>query len=995
MRLEKGMRIGTPLIAGLIISFAALMAAPGAAHAQDDSVQYWQQEANYTIKASLDAKNYFLSGAETILYTNNSPDTLDKFYMHLYPNAFRDKTSPLIRDYLQGTWHFLVGLPKSMRAWLDVKELTIDGAAVQFVVDGTILKASFAKPLLPGATARFELAFQEKIMPLLGRSGYSGEQYNMAQWYPKMVVYDQDGWHPDQYRMGEFYGEFGTFDVSLTLPERYVVAATGVPVAGDPGWKKNTRRRGGAHPGGPPPGAASAAAGDANEDASKPVAVKTVQFRAEKVHDFAWCASPNFMVQDTLYNGYRIMSFFNPWNRAWADSTLAQGLRAMQWLEKNAGPYPYPQVSIVDCPMRGGMEYPMLAMNGYVDEGLVLHELAHNYFYGILANDERAEAWLDEGFAQYAVFWNAEERYGPLGKPDKRMFPFSIFREQRMWDAIGKSVINLHRIGYAERIATPAHEFKNGFSTMPYVGAPLFLRALRYTVGDEAFRAIIHAYVERWQFKHVDEDTFRSVCEEISGVKLGDFFKEWLHTTKQCDYAISRFKVKSAKEGFVANLRIERKGELMMPLALAFRLKNGNTVVERIDGASRTMDKSFTFDSKPTSVAIDPDNEILDVFRLDNYYPRRRSFALDVPFNTYYPGDSYQYRLLPIGYYNDVDEGKAGLRLRGAYDNYYRKFTLQGLYGSKSGKIDYYASYGGPLGYLGKDASVFTEMFQREGRQGAALEIGKIRRTSLFDPLAKRLTLSVTYNELMDSAYVFPGTYEDGRDIVGSIRFEISPKTDVFASALSLAYNRSLWGSNFNFEKLAATVRLWPAIRFDFPIKPDLRFFLGHAVNDPPLQERFSLNGANTLAKDDFFWLRSVGAFPRDRYNNFHVAGDANLRGYYNGTFAFKRVFASNVELQLPFPLPVSRKVSRMLDRRLSLFYDFGKVLDDRKLEGIPASARAGLKSAFDGTLADFGVSLSLWKITAEFPLYLSRPEVVGGKDKWDSRWTIGFSRLF
>ncbi len=972
------MRIKTLLIAGLIISIAVLTAASGAVRAQDDSVQYWQQETNYTIKASLDAKNHNLSGSETIAYTNNSPDTLRAFYMHLYPNAFRDKTSPLITDYLQGTWKFLVGLPKSMRGWLDVKELKLDGAPVQFTVDGTILTASFPKPLLPGASVTFDMAFEEKIMPLLGRSGYSGEQYNMAQWYPKMVVYDKNGWHPDQYRMGEFYGEFGAFDVSITLPERYVVAATGMPVAGDPGWKKTARRHGGA-----------------NADSAKADATKTVQFRAEKVHDFAWCASPNFMVQDTLHNGYRIMSFFNPWNRAWADTTLAQGLRAMQWLERNAGPYPYPQVSIVDCPMRGGMEYPMLAMNGYVDEGLVLHELAHNYFYGVLANDERAEAWLDEGFANYSVFWNAEERYGAFGKPDKRWFPFSLFREQRMWDGLGRSVVNLHRAGYAERIATPAHEFKNGFSTMPYVGAPLFLRALRYTVGDESFREIIHTYVERWRFKHVDEEAFRSVCEEVSGMQLGDFFKQWLHTTKQCDYAIERFKVKGAKEGFTADLRIERKGELIMPLALAFRLKNGNTVVERLDGAPRTIEKSFTFDSKPVSAAIDPDNEILDVYRLDNYSPRRKSFALDVPFNRYYPVDAFQYRILPLVGYNDVDEGKLGLRLRGGYDNYFRKFTLQGLYGFESGKIDYYTAYESALGYLGKDATVFAEMFEREGRLGAVLEIGKIRRTSLFDPLAKRLNLSLNYHEITDTAYVFPGTYEKGKDINGGVRLEIAPKTDVFASNLSIAYNRSLWGSNFNFERLAASVKFWPGIRFDFPVKPNLRFFVGHAANDPPLQERFSLAGANTLAKERYFWLRSVGAFPKDQYNNFHVAGDANLRGYYDGTFSFKQMFASNVELQFPFPLPLSRKVSRMLAPRFSLFYDFGKVLDDRKYEGIPAWERERLEGAFDGTLADFGVSVSLWKITAEFPLFLSRPEVVGETDKWDFRWTIGFNRLF
>jgi hypothetical protein len=951
---------------------------------QADSATYWQQRADYTITVDLDTKNRALGGRETIAYRNNSPDTLDAFYMHLYPNAFRDKTSPLIRDFLQGTLYFFVGLPKSMRGWLDVIELKVNGEPVQFTVDGTILSASFPKPLLPGGAASFELAFKEKIMPRIGRSGYSGDQYDMAQWYPKMVVYDANGWHPDQYRMGEFYGEFGTFDVHITLPERYVIAATGVPVSGDPGWDRNRQRRGSAHPGG------------GNPEAPKPDAMKTVQFHAENVHDFAWSANPAFIVQDTLYNGYRVMSFYRPWNRAWADTMLAREIRIMRWLEGVAGPYPYPQVSVVDCPTHGGMEYPMLAMNGSADEDLALHELAHMYFYAMLANDERAEAWLDEGFVQYLVFWNAEERFGPFGRPDERAFPFSLFRKRRMWDAIASPVVNLHRTGYAERIATRADEFRNGFSTMPYIGAPLFLRALRYTVGDETFRKIILTYVSRWKFRHVDEDAFRSVCEEISGMDLGDLFKEWLHTTKRCDYRLSRFKVKPAKEGFAAEVGIERKGELIMPLTLAFRLKNGNTVAERIDGMPRTIDTTFTFDSRPVSAAINPDNEILDVYQLDNFAPHRRSIALDVPFNTYYPLDSYQYRVLPIGYYNDVDGGKIGLRLRGAYDDYYRRFTLQGLYGFESRKTDYYASYGAPLGYFGRDASIAAEMFNREGRQGAFIDLHKIRRKSLFDPLTQHLDFNVGYHEVKDTSYVFPFTYEKGRNVWGGLGFRIAPRTDIFASELSLTYDRSLWWSDLHYETFTMTMRFWPAIRFTFPLKPGVRFFLGHAAIDPPLQECFNLAGADALTRERSFWLRSVGAFPKDQYNNFHVAGDANLRGYYDGTFAFRHVFASNVELKLPFPLPVSRATSRRLDRRLYLFYDWGKVLDKRPLEGLPPGIRDGFdENSFDNVLTDFGVGVSLWKITAEFPLYLSNPALVGEADRWDFRWTIGFSRLF
>jgi hypothetical protein len=995
-----------------IVAFAALpvlaaagitgLSEPASASRESQSTPaitegYWQQEANYDIGVTLDTEDHLLAGSETITYRNNSPDTLSVFYLHLYPNAFRDKTSPLIRDYLQGTLHFFVGLPKSMRGWIDISELSVDGAFASFTVDGTILSSGFPKPLLPGATATITLTFEEKVMKRLGRAGYAGTHYDMAQWYPKMVVYDKNGWHADQYRMGEFYGEFGTFDVRITLPEKYVIAATGVPVEGDPGWNKNPLRRGG-RPGtaaGGPPGAGRGATGTSAESGT-PKQTKTVHFHAENVHDFAWCADPSYVVQDTLYNGYRVMSFFRPWNRSWVDTTLAQTLRAMKWLEENVGPYPYPQVSVVDSPTRGGMEYPMLAMDGYVDESLVIHEVSHNYFYGILANDERAEAWLDEGFVQYMTFWYAEDHYGPFGGPDTPAFPFSLFPRYRMWDGLARPVIRAQRTGWAERVSTPVQEFKNGYDLMPYVKAPIFLRALRYTVGDSTFAEILRAYYDLWKFKHVDEEAFRSVCEEVSGKDLGEMFKEWLHTTKSCDYRLSRFKTERATEGWSAAVKIDRTGELIMPLTLAFRLKNGNTVNRRIDGLPRTTETTFHFDEKPVSAAINPDNEILDVYRIDNYLPRRRRLTLDVPFNRYYPPDAYSLRLLPIGYYNDVDGGKAGLRLRGSYDDYYRKVTLQGLYGFESEKVDFYASLRGPARYFGKDASYVVEGFNREGRRGASIELDKIQRKSLFDPLARYLEFRVAYHELTDSSYVFPFTYEEGLDIKASIGLTVKPRTDLFASGLTLTFERSLWGSDFNFEKFRALASFSPAIRYMLPIRPYLRFFLGRAAVDPPLQERFNLAGANTLERENRFWLRSVGAFPKDQYNNFHVAGDANLRGYYDATSAFKKVFASNIELELPLPLPVSRTVSRVLDRRLYLFYDWGKVSDERPLEGLTPDARRTINPGiFDGMLSDFGIGLSLWRLTAEFPLYLNHPCLVGEQDHWDFRWTIGFNRLF
>ncbi len=1019
------------------VSFFLLIIIPaaGAAQQRDEALMpgldepYWQQRVDYEIHATLDPETHMLTGRETITYKNNSPDTLTEFYLHLYPNAYREKASPLIRDYMRGTLYFLVGITESRRGWLDVKILKVNGSDAAFSVDGTVLKSSFPKPLPPGGTVVLEVSFIEKIRKHLGRAGYAGDHYDLAQWYPKMAVYDRNGWHPDQFRMGEFYGEFGTFDVHIELPERFVIAATGTPVSGDPGWEKSTPHRGGTHHGGGHGGAGAAGGGamgmntggapetagethgtstggaqrkggrtyetgtetPAGEDAD----TKTVHFRAENVHDFAWCANPHFVVQDTLYNGYRIMSFFEPWRRSWQDSVLARGLRAMQWLESFAGPYEYPQVSIVQSPTHGGMEYPMLAMNGNPSESLIFHELGHMYFYAILANDERMEAWMDEGVTQYQTLRYAEDHYGRYGEPATgKRFLSSLYPRPTMWDGLAKPIIDLHRTDHAERIATPHHEFKNDPNIMLYVKAPLFLRALHYVVGDENFRTIIHTYVERWKFKHVDETVFLSICEEVSGMELDEIFRQWLHTTKDCDYRVSRFKVKRAGDRYQADCTIERKGELMMPITLAFRLRNGNTVSERMDGLLRTVERTFTFDVEPVAVAINPDNEILDVHQVDNFSPRRRGVSLDLPYRDYYRQDAYEYRFLPIGYYNDIDGGKAGLRIRGSYDERYRKFTLQGLYGFESGRGDVFGSFAHPFGMLGRDAHFYGDAFYREGRHGVYAEISKIRRKSLFDPFAKHFSFRFLYHELNDSEYVYPYTYEEGINLRAGLDFSIHPTTDLFETSFTFDFDRSFWGSDFNYEKTSLEARMWPARRYPIPVKPYIRFYLGYSSIDPPLQETFNLAGAGVLEKENYFWLRSVGGFPRDQYNHFHVPGDANLRGYFDGDYSFRRVFASNIELELP--LPLGRKMSRWLDHRLYLFYDWGKVLDEHPLEGLPPAMHDDFPGGFfDEILQDFGVGVNLWKLTVELPLYISHPILTGDEEEWDLRWTIGIDRLF
>lgn len=205
-----------------------------------------------------------------------------------------------------------------------------------------------------------------------------------------------------------------------------------------------------------------------------------------------------------------------------------------------------------------------------------------------------------------------------------------------------------------------------------------------------------------------------------------------------------------------------------------------------------------------------------------------------------------------------------------------------------------------------------------------------------------------------------------------------------------------MWGSDFDYQKFTLDARITPARRYLLPVKPYMRFFLGHSAVDPPLQELYHLAGAGPLDKERCFWLRSVGAFPEDYLGNFHVPGNANLRGYFDGDFSFKRIFSSNIELAFHFPLPVGRKLQRKLDQRLYLFYDWGKVLSERPMEFLPLEMQSTLEpTLFDRIISDFGVGVSIWKLTAEFPLYLSNPEISGEEEQWDFRWTVGFNRLF
>ncbi len=923
---------------------------------------YFQQSVQYTIRARLDTQAHKLTGTEVVHYTNNSPDTLREFYLHLYPNAFASKDSPFMKDIRRQFNYTLMDVPKKYRASLAITNVTVNGATVRPKVNYTIAHMDLPIPLAPGESMTVSLEFDETIPRHLARAGYQGKHYDFAQWYPKVVVYDAKGFHPDPYQTGEFYGEFGTFDVHLEVPEAYVIAATGVVGDGDPGWALN------------PVGTKGQ-----KREKSNDAAYKTVHFHAENVHDFAWNADPNFAVQDTTWNEVQIRSFFNKSNKKWQDSTLVHGVRAIEWLSERVGPYPYPQVSVVQALLRGGMEYPMLVMDGPVSEDLVVHEIGHIYFFGVLANDERAEAWLDEGFTTFQTDWYLLERYGAHGITRdwnwyQHLTPqFTVLGEAR------RRVFSLDRLGYGERVSTRAELFKHSYWEHVYRKAALVLFALKYVVGDDAFDRILKQYFETWKFRHVKGTNFEDVCEQVSGMELSWFFEEWLHTRKVCDYRLSEVKSKPSPsgDGYEVNVRIERLGEIIMPIEIAFTFRDGTVQKTRVDGRLRTTSKSFAFPEKPRATAINPDNEIIDIDRSNNVLPRQRDLQIDWPNNSYYPEDAYQIRHRPAVWYNDIDGVKIGYHFKSSYFGFYRRLQLGVYYGLESERVDFSASYAKPTHTLGLNSTAKLSGYKMEGRQDATLSFTLRKRDELIRPPTQQITLTVNY--------------------------QVDPQLDILRTKteLELRLGRKWFDADYKYSRFFGETTFEtrePLVPFD----AGLRVFLGVVSGSMPNQQKFNLAGAGVLGQETLFFLRSPGAiWPEVHYL---MPGDGNLRGYAQGTFPVNKLLTANAKLGRTIPF-LSRKPDRALGEiKLSAFADVGTVVDNSN----PISGDARVQNLVDNgilgeTIFDAGLGLRMhrqfpfWDFYLRFdvPFYVNQPQLNGETKETDYRYLFSLTSVF
>lgn len=602
----------------------------------------------YKIDAKYDPKTHTVDAQQTLTYRNDTGVPLDRFPFHLYLNAFQPGSTFMnevrwgggTRDN-QGKWEEKFG------AYNNVTKLEVDGmgdltGSMRFTApddgnpnDKTVMEVQLPRPVPPGASITFRMNFKAKFGEPVMRAGYKRDYLLAGQWFPKVGVWwkssgssakpdpneTKPGWNCHQYHNStEYFADYGTFDVNLTLPDNLTVGSTGIQTS----EKKN---------------------GDGT---------KTLTFRAEDVHDFAWTAAERYqVVEDSVQlstGKVKIRALISPGHMSSAQRYISNVKGTMEKFDAWYGPYPYPQITLVDPPSggmaTGGMEYPMLITlgtswlmpRGVLGPELVTeHEFGHQYWYGMVGSNEFEDAWLDEGINSYTEVKIMDALYG------------------RDTSAIGTRVgivanRELQRVSYMGRpdvdpLARNAWQFSsyNAYGGMTYGKTATMLLTLESIIGEETLRKALNTYFMRYRYKHPTEQDFLNTVNEVAGQDLTWYWQQAVYGTETFDYRVQsatsdrmdwavkdRPKEKKGETDYHSQVVVHRKGSFVFPIILEVKFDNGETVREHWDGRDRWKRFEWQKKAKIVSAELDPDHTALldtNVFNNSHVQTRQRGAA--------------------------------------------------------------------------------------------------------------------------------------------------------------------------------------------------------------------------------------------------------------------------------------------------------------------------------------------------------------------------------
>ncbi|HXV14356.1 MAG TPA: hypothetical protein VEC56_09145, partial [Candidatus Krumholzibacteria bacterium] len=532
------------------------------------------------------------------------------------------------------------------------------------------------------------------------------------------------------------------------------------------------------------------------------------------------------------------------------------------------------------------------------------------------------------------------------------------------------------------------------------------VRALQYAAGPENFDRILHEYFDRWKFKHVNEERFRLVCEEVAQRDLSRQFEQWLHTKKTVDYALESVRTRPDSTGATTEVVIKRKGELYLPIEVHFTLPDGRVEKKRFDARDREFRERVKLPAVPVKVDINPDNEIMDIDRSNNVYPKQRDFQIDWPNNFYYPEDAYQIRHRPAIWYNDIDQAKVGYHLSGSLHGWKRRVNLGVYYGTKSEQWDFSASYEEPKRWLNTNTTLRLSGYRMEGRADARIEVAFKKRGKLIEPPTQEITFGYGYHELRDAAYLTSSEIYDTSlaDVGPYVSYAVDPQLDIAATrfAVDFTMGRDWFAGNTDYERIAmlAAFHSRPeVVRLD----TRLRFFGGFG-GSLPTQRKFNLAGGGPMKQEERFWLRAPGAVPEDL--NYVEPGDGNLRGYAAGTFGVNKLVAMNAEMGTKLKLfGLEKPLAKLIGTPSWYgFYDVGWILDgDNPIQSSARVTSLVDQGVLDATLENAGVGFRgnvtwpFWNFSwrLDIPFWVSHPRINGEADYVDFRYLFSLNASF
>lgn len=650
--------------------------------------QSFQQKVDYNINVSLDDEKHMLNGKIQLTYHNHSGKELTFLYFHLWPNAYKDPNTPFAKQKRQnGNLDFLYA-KESDRGFIDSLSFTSKGTALKWEIEKNapdIALIFLTKPLLPGDSVEIQTPFRVKIPGDFSRMGRTGQTYQISQWYPKPAVYDENGWHPMSYLdQGEFYSEFGSFHVEINLPSNYLVAASGTLIAPNEEVDFLKVRSGDT--------TSLKEPGFFNRISSSNR--KNLIFEGSRIHDFAWFASKSVIpLHDTCFiqgNGIvDIWTFSSPRNyNTWKNAPFYTK-QALLHYSQLVGAYPYKNMSVVEGPLTagGGMEYPMFTVispttNPKMLDITISHEVGHNWFYGILANNERDQPWLDEGINSYY-----EDLYTLTRYPNSKLLGnFAYTGLARFLDLNDYPDYAQRELLYqflARQFEDQASGLNSEKFTQPNYGASLYgktalsiahLASFLNHKREGLFDSIMKNYFSEYAFHHCNETLFIQYFEAQSGENLTWFRDELIRQNPQVNYAFTR--AHKNKDNTIT-FTIKNLAKSQIPFSVGYNpsLYSPSTATHLFWSPGFKGSQNITLpDTFTQNLRIDPSFSLPEYNRNNNiaFLNKRGSLTLRRPVRFQFLGsldhpDKDQIYFMPVISWNMADKTQVGLAVYNSF----------------------------------------------------------------------------------------------------------------------------------------------------------------------------------------------------------------------------------------------------------------------------------------------------------------------------------------